>query len=46
MSKEKKILIIGLLLACSVGLILLFIFAPLPHVVSAPLFKNYPNVGF
>ena len=47
MSKEKKILVIGLLVACAVGLTLLFIFEPLPHVLnSAPLFKNYPDVGF
>ena len=47
MSKEKKILVIGLLVACAIGLTLLIIFAPLPGVgSSAPLFKNYPGVGF
>ena len=44
---KKKIFVIGLLVACAVGLTLLFIFEPLPHVGgSAPLFKNYPGVGF
>ena len=47
MSKEKKIFVIGLLVACAVGLTLLFIFEPLPGAFSsAPLFKNYPSVGF